>query len=173
MKKINLISIFVLILSLNLTLTSCLSKKKVENKPRSPIEQVTLMCYVNGIKDKQAHWIFTDIAPLECPNWSDPFIVEDSMYLWALRRLDYTGIAKVQIDVNSSIDALYFERSDNMKMTKVDKVYVSYGEKGVVQYGMINEKLYVKKITADEMISVFPKNIRDTLSKLGIYILKN
>lgn len=171
MKKINLVSVFVLILSLNLVLTSCIFKKKADIKPKSPIEQVALMCYVNGVKDKKAHWIFTDVTPLECPNYSDPYIVKDSMYLWILRRLDYTGIAKVKIDVSSSMDALYFEKSSDKKMTKVDAVYVSYGKNRVVRYGMLNGKLYVKKFTADELIETFPKNIRDTMANLGIYIL--
>ena len=168
MKKINLISVFVLILSLNLVLTSCLFKKKAYNKPKSPIEQVTLACFVKGEK---VHWIFTTVVPLECPNYSDPFIVEDSLAFYILERIDYVGLVKAKIDADSSGDALYFEKSTDMKMTKADAVYVSYGKNRVVRYGMINEKLYVKKFTADELIEIFPKNIRDTMANLGIYIL--
>jgi hypothetical protein len=168
MKKSHIISVFVLVLALNLFLTSCLFKKKADNKPKSPIEQVTLACFV---KDEKIYWIFTERNRLECPNWSNPFIVEDSLALKILWRLDYVGLAKAQIFVDYPKEALYFERCNDMKMIETDVVYVSYGEKGVVRYGMINEKLYVKKFTANELISIFPKDVRDTMANLGIYIL--
>jgi hypothetical protein len=174
MKKKNLFAVFVLVLALTIVFTLCHfgKKKNVADNPKNTIERVTLMCFVKGAADKKmAHWIFTQRTPLACPNWSDPYIVKDSIYLWILNRLDYTGIAKVQIDGNYSSDALYFLKFADMKMTKTNEVYVSYGGGNVVQYGMINNKLYIKKITADELIAMFPKNIRDVLSNLGVYVL--
>lgn len=169
MKKINLVSIFVLFLALNLVLTSCFFKKKTDNKPKSPIEKVALACIV---KNEKIHWIFETATPLECPNYSDPYIAEDSLAFGILECIDNLGLAKARIDVHNSWEnAVYFERGDDMKMTKIDVVYVSYGKKGVVRYGIINEKLYVKKFTIDELVDTFPKNIRDVMANLGIYIL--